>query len=51
MDFLNFRISTIAGIIVLLLVSFTVGAFIYYQMEQFMNMRFEVVDFSSSPEE
>jgi len=44
MDFLNFKISTIAGIIVLLLVSFTAGVFIYYQMEQFVNMRFEIVD-------
>ena len=44
MNFLNFRISTIAGMIVLLLVCLTVGVLIRFQVSQFMEARIEALE-------
>jgi len=44
MDSLNFKISTLAGIIILLLISFAVGSAIHYQMSEIMAMRVEIMD-------
>jgi len=44
MNFLNFKISTLAGIIVLLLISFAVGSAIYYQMNQLMAVRVDIIN-------
>lgn len=43
-DFLNIKISTLTGIIVLLLVVGAVGAMIFYQFYQLMTIRFEVIE-------
>ncbi|MBZ9578090.1 hypothetical protein KJA13_03630 [Patescibacteria group bacterium] len=43
-DFLNIRISTLTGIIILLLVAGSVGAMIFYQFYQLMTIRFEVME-------
>lgn len=47
-DFLNTRISTIAGIIVLLLVAGSVGIMIFWQFHQLMTIRFEVIELGAS---
>jgi len=43
MDFLNKRISTLTGIIVLLIVSFAVGAFLLQQMKQIVDIRVNIL--------
>ncbi len=48
-DFLNTRISTVTGIIVLLLVAGSVGIMIFWQLRQFMTINFEVIE-SEIPE-
>lgn len=45
LDFLNTKVSTLVGIIVLLLVTGVVGAMIYYQMYQIMTIRYEPISF------
>jgi len=47
LGFLNTRISTLAGIIVLLLICLGIGLMIIYQMNQIINVR---VDFMESIE-
>jgi len=44
LDFFNTRISTITGIIILLLVAGSVGAMIFWQLNQLMNMRIEMIE-------
>jgi len=44
LDFLNTRISTIAGIIILLLVAGSVGVMIFRQLHQLMAINFEVIE-------
>jgi len=44
LGFLNTRISTPIGIIILLLVVIAVGAMIFYQLHQVMSIRFEVME-------
>ena len=45
LDFFNTRVSTLVGIIILLLVTGAVGAMICYQMYQVMNIRYESIVF------
>lgn len=44
MDFLNFKISTLTGIIILLLISFAVGSAIHYQMSEIMAIRVGIME-------
>jgi hypothetical protein len=43
MDFLHRKISTLAGIIVLLAITSAVGAFIIYQFNEINNIRSEAI--------
>ena len=47
LGFLNTKISFLAGVIVLLAVSGAVGAMIFYQMYQIMNIRYQPMEFKS----
>ena len=42
--FLNTRISTVTGIIILLLVAGSVGAMIFWELYQLMTISFEVIE-------
>jgi len=44
LGFLNTRVSTIAGIIVLLLVAGSVGVMIFWQFNRLMNVRIEMIE-------
>lgn len=44
LEFLNTKISTPIGILILLLVVAAVGVMIFYQFYQLMTIRFEVIE-------
>ena len=43
MDFLKRKISTLAGIIILLIITLAVGLFIIYQFNEINNIKFEAI--------
>lgn len=47
LGFLNTRISTLTGIIILLAVSGAVGSMIFYQMYQVLTIKYEPIEFRS----
>jgi len=44
LGFLDTRVSTLAGIIILLLITGAVGAMIFYQLHQIMSIRFSAME-------
>ncbi|MBU2545431.1 hypothetical protein KKC65_03210 [Patescibacteria group bacterium] len=44
MEFLNYRISTLSGIIILLIISFAVGLAIQHQMKEIMSIRVQALE-------
>jgi hypothetical protein len=47
LGFLNTKISTLAGIIILLVITGAVGAMICYQFYQVVTIRYEPIEFRS----
>jgi|GEM_PF-2672222 len=47
MDFLKRKISTLAGIIVLLIITSAVGVFIVYQFNEINNIKLEAIERAS----
>ena len=50
LGFLNTKISTLAGIIVLLVITGAVGVMICYQMYQVLTIRYEPIEFRTLEE-
>jgi len=48
MDFLKRKISTLAGVLVILIITSVVGAFIVYQFNEINNIKIEAIERASS---
>jgi len=44
LGFLNTKVSTLAGIIILLLITGAIGAMIFHEFHQIISIRFEVME-------
>ncbi len=47
MDFFNRKISTLAGILILLVITWSVGCFFIYQLREIQNIKIEAIERAS----